>query len=398
MIKKLLILPLIALLLAPALPAHALSMLSDPTGELIDNIENAESVDFNMDLDFETKSENMEYPVSIHVDYDGVWDTQDTGSFDLAFLTSDQYGESHESEGSIVLTPDRVYFSETDDEWYFIEQTVSTLVSDENRDLELTPTDLFAEEDSWQGLDNFETFMQTMFEHGVIEYDTEAAEFIDGTLAVRYAYELNGDNLADYLVEYAYITEQEAVGMRTFLNENITVSGNFWIDTVEMLPVMFTLNIASNPSEMSYTTFEFSVVFNSFNESVDVDAPEDAIDFDNYESGDTQDLIMSSFSDTVVNIDTDGDGVTDEEEVTVWDSNIFDSDSDGDGYDDNTEIDNGYNPNGIGLLDSDGDGLTDRDEMTIHWSDRFNADTDGDGYDDGLEIANGYDPNGPGRW
>lgn len=47
--------------------------------------------------------------------------------------------------------------------------------------------------------------------------------------------------------------------------------------------------------------------------------------------------------------------------------------------------------------DSDGDGLTDRDEVKVFGTDPVAADTDGDGFRDGEEVANGYDPKGAGR-
>ena len=44
-------------------------------------------------------------------------------------------------------------------------------------------------------------------------------------------------------------------------------------------------------------------------------------------------------------------------------------------------------------LDSDGDGLSDYEEIYIYHTNPNNSDTDGDGYSDGHEVQNGYDPN-----
>lgn len=70
-------------------------------------------------------------------------------------------------------------------------------------------------------------------------------------------------------------------------------------------------------------------------------------------------------------IDTDQDGLTDEEE------NDF-----------RTDINN---------TDTDQDGLTDRQEVKVYKTDPLNPDSDGDGYLDGEELKNGFDPNGPGK-
>jgi hypothetical protein len=48
--------------------------------------------------------------------------------------------------------------------------------------------------------------------------------------------------------------------------------------------------------------------------------------------------------------DTDGDGLSDREEVNIWHTNPLSPDTDGDGFTDKTEIDNGFNPNGEGKL------------------------------------------------
>lgn len=67
--------------------------------------------------------------------------------------------------------------------------------------------------------------------------------------------------------------------------------------------------------------------------------------------------------------DTDADGLSDEEEISLG-----------------TKID---------AVDSDNDGLFDREEVKIYGTDPLNSDTDGDGYLDGEEVKAGYDPKDP---
>lgn len=69
-------------------------------------------------------------------------------------------------------------------------------------------------------------------------------------------------------------------------------------------------------------------------------------------------------------------------------------DTDGDGLSDQEEAQLGTDPNKV---DSDDDGLSDREEVRTYDTDPNNPDTDGDSFEDGSEVENGYDPNGPGR-
>ncbi|NQU77900.1 hypothetical protein HQ544_04360 [Candidatus Falkowbacteria bacterium] len=87
--------------------------------------------------------------------------------------------------------------------------------------------------------------------------------------------------------------------------------------------------------------------------------------------------------------DQDGDGDGDE----VFDPGVF-LDTDGDGLTDEEELALGTD---INNPDSDEDGLTDRQEIEIYKTDPLEPDTDGDGYVDGNEVDYGYDPMGPGR-
>ncbi|MBI5135252.1 L,D-transpeptidase family protein [Candidatus Uhrbacteria bacterium] len=96
-------------------------------------------------------------------------------------------------------------------------------------------------------------------------------------------------------------------------------------------------------------------------------------------------------------IDTDGDGLSDEQETTLYRTATHNPDTDGDGYSDGQEIKNGYSPlmpgpqSKLSTSDTDWDGLSDGLEYKFK-TDPTNPDTDGDGYSDGAEIRNGYDP------
>lgn len=72
------------------------------------------------------------------------------------------------------------------------------------------------------------------------------------------------------------------------------------------------------------------------------------------------------------NLDTDGDGLSDGDEVIIYKTDPL-------------------------KADTDGDGLSDGDEVLIWRTNPLNADTDGDSYPDGTEVRNGYSPLGPGK-
>jgi hypothetical protein len=69
--------------------------------------------------------------------------------------------------------------------------------------------------------------------------------------------------------------------------------------------------------------------------------------------------------------DTDGDGLSDQEEKALG---IYTDRS-----------------------DTDDDGLSDYEEVKVYFTSAKNPDTDGDGYNDGSEVKSGYNPNGQGK-
>jgi outer membrane protein OmpA-like peptidoglycan-associated protein len=99
--------------------------------------------------------------------------------------------------------------------------------------------------------------------------------------------------------------------------------------------------------------------------------------------------------------DTDGDGLSDGDEVNKYKTDPLKMDTDGGTVPDGLEVERGTNP----LLasddvvkvakDSDGDGLTDEDEINKYHTNPNKMDTDGGTIADGLEVERGTNPLDP---
>ena len=89
-------------------------------------------------------------------------------------------------------------------------------------------------------------------------------------------------------------------------------------------------------------------------------------------------------------LDTDGDGIPDVDEVSVFGTDPENPDTDGDGLSDYDEL--YVYGTAAGDPDSDGDGLSDNDELNVYGTDPLKGDTDSDGLSDGDELALGTDP------
>ncbi|HET6527461.1 MAG TPA: OmpA family protein [Balneolaceae bacterium] len=89
--------------------------------------------------------------------------------------------------------------------------------------------------------------------------------------------------------------------------------------------------------------------------------------------------------------DTDGDGLNDGDEVNSYNTDPTEADTDGDGLNDGDEV-NEYRTDPTSA-DSDNDGLNDYEEVMEYNTDPNNADSDGDGFSDSQEIEMGTNPN-----
>ncbi len=93
-------------------------------------------------------------------------------------------------------------------------------------------------------------------------------------------------------------------------------------------------------------------------------------------------------------LDSDGDGLSDWEEIHIYFTDPHNPDTDGDGLSDFDEL-HRYGTDPLNP-DTDGDGLTDYEELYVYGTDPLKRDTDGGGVDDWHEImVDGTDPLDP---
>jgi outer membrane protein OmpA-like peptidoglycan-associated protein len=121
-----------------------------------------------------------------------------------------------------------------------------------------------------------------------------------------------------------------------------------------------------------FYTISVGIVFQLTNENIDTDA-----------DGLTNDEEKQLGTDPL-RADSDGDGLSDGDEVKKYHTNPLSADTDNDGITDYDEI-YVYNTDPLNP-DMDGDGLKDGDEIYTYHTDPKNPDTDGDGISDGDEV------------
>jgi len=100
-----------------------------------------------------------------------------------------------------------------------------------------------------------------------------------------------------------------------------------------------------------------------------------------------QTIIAGTYDSNPDSWDTDGDGLSDRDEIAYYGTNPNSADTDGDGLSDSWELQYGFNPlmSGEAGNDPDGDGLTNLQEF-VAGTDPNDADTDHDGLNDYVEI------------
>ncbi|HLX11977.1 MAG TPA: OmpA family protein, partial [Bacteroidota bacterium] len=178
-----------------------------------------------------------------------------------------------------------------------------------------------------------------------------------------------------YSLNTAYVPA--GIGLQYLLEKNtaIELSGAYHYTLTRNLSDVL------SPSNNSYWTISVNL-FGYFNRG--------PIDSDGDGLTDDEEAILGT---DPHNPDTDGDGLSDYDEVKIYHTDPLKKDTDGDGLTDYEEV-KIYHTDPLNK-DTDGDGLTDGDEVHIYHTDPLKRDTDGGGVPDGEEVRRGTNPLDP---
>lgn len=181
-----------------------------------------------------------------------------------------------------------------------------------------------------------------------------------------------------------------SVGFEAFVNKNSSVTFDFGYRLIDPN----TDNLPDGSDAFTVVKFGYTMYFGSNDDDDD--------DGDGLTNGQERELGTNPNSP-----DTDGDGLSDKDEVLIYKTNPAKADTDGDGLSDGDEVwrfrtdpnkpdtDNDGLSDGAEIStyntdplkpDTDGDGLTDGEEVLTYHTDPLKADTDGDGVTDANEI------------
>lgn len=181
------------------------------------------------------------------------------------------------------------------------------------------------------------------------------------------------------------------IGFEAYLTDDLVLNGRGtfrytntdWLDDYEIegsqKDVFLTAGLGLSYYIFGVADWDKDGLSNSHERSIGTDPRNPDTDGDGLSDGDE----VKIYKTNPLKVDTDGDGLTDFDEVMKYKTSPIKPDTDGDGLLDGEEIARRTDPLNP---DTDGDGLLDGDEVHKYTTDPLNPDTDGDGLNDGEEV------------
>lgn len=189
------------------------------------------------------------------------------------------------------------------------------------------------------------------------------SEKINGVTVQPYIFILNKKNAFMILDKLAQnqaetnVTLKDVEDVKKMMNEMTKFEGKIWVGTKDILPYHVQLTIVTL-EDSSAKPIELTIDYSQkdFNKSMNIVAPkesmtiEDAIAFVSEKFKEQQQIMnppeseISTSTVDLYQIDTDGDKLTDGNEVHQYHTNPLQKDTDGDGYDDGMEVKSGHDP------------------------------------------------------
>jgi len=194
-----------------------------------------------------------------------------------------------------------------------------------------------------------------------------------------------GSSDADYLPIIPF-----GIGIQTPMGDNLLlqVTGDYNLSMSDKMAAPSTTNRVTNDKNDAYFGFTVGLIFGNYKSDMGeakkteaVKPPKEGKDTDHDGLSDASE---KEYGTDPKNPDSDGDGLTDGDEVRKHRTNPLKTDSDGDGLADNNEV-SIYRTDPL-KADTDGDVLNDGVEVTQYKTDPIKADTDSDGLTDSDEI------------
>ena len=237
------------------------------------------------------------------------------------------------------------------------------------------------------------TRVQITIENDSLKHDKQASVYYPEETFVGFSGTIHAPQKTLDSASYT-ITDSQGV---TIQSGALNPIDNKWsIPHPSLLAGKNTLSVTAKSATGKEITSSISVV-------IDRNSPllSASLDLSDNDSDGIANYLEEAYGTDISKADTDEDGLSDAIElfVTATDPLKYasledeicdgDRDSDQDSIPNKEELNSKLDP---GCPDTDGDGLSDGEEVKQHKTDPLRVDTDRDSADDGWEVANGYDP------